>query len=69
MVPETLAFVFLALLSDISKPRKNSSEPAEHIFGQLYMENCEFTVLEFVQLAEKLTWHLKLMYKHAICPS
>eukprot|EP00957_Ditylum_brightwellii_P163920 12479552-Ditylum_brightwellii.AAC.1 len=33
------------------------------------MENHEFTVLLFAQLAEKLTWHLKLMYKHTLCPS
>eukprot|EP00957_Ditylum_brightwellii_P212288 15367162-Ditylum_brightwellii.AAC.2 len=33
IVSETLTFVFLVLCSDISKPKKNSSKPAEHMFG------------------------------------
>ena len=69
MVSETLAFVFLALRSDVSKLRKNSSEPAEHMFGQCRTMNREFTVLEFAQLAEKLTRRLRLMYKSKFRPS
>ena len=69
IVSETISFIFLVFRADVTKPRLITSEPAEHMFGQLRQMIREFTVAEFAQLVEKLLRRLKQMYKHEFRPS
>ena len=69
IVAETIAFMFLVLCSDITKPRHCTSEPCEHTFGMLRIMVREFSCLDFVQLIEKHIRRLTVMYKHLFSPS
>ena len=69
IVAETIAFIFLVLRSDITKPRHCTSEACEHMFGCLRTMVREFSCLDFVQMIEKHIRRLELMYKHLFSPS
>jgi len=63
------AILFIVMRADVPKPRFVTSEPAEHMFGQLRQMIREFTVAEFAQLVEKLIRRLEMMCKHGFRPS
>ena len=63
---EAIAFVFIVLCSDMPNPRHATSEPAEHMFGNLRQQIREFTILECSQLIEKLLRRLRLMFKNKL---
>ena len=50
IVSETIAFMFLVLRSDITKPRNCTSEVCENFFGCLRTQVHEFSCLDFVQM-------------------
>ena len=43
VVAKKLSFVFIVMSSDVSKPRYFTSDPVEHLFGQLRTMIREFT--------------------------
>ena len=69
IVAEVIAFVFIVLCSDMPNPRHATSEPAEHMFGNMRQQIREFTILECSQLIEKLLRRLRLMFKNNLRPS
>ena len=66
---ETIPSVFLVLMKDITKPGLATSEGAEHTFGMLRTIVREFTTMQFVQLVEKTTRRLNLMFLNGFSTS
>ena len=59
---EPVPFVLFFLVKEINKPRLDTIEGAEHNFGILRTVIRVFTQMEFLQLIEKTTGRLKLIF-------
>jgi len=56
LVYETVRLVFVISQSDVYHPHFVMMEPLEHLFGDLRTMHREFTVLEFIDMIDKLVW-------------
>ena len=63
IVASTVGLVFLIARSDVSHPRHTTSEPCEHVFGNVRCHKREPTVQEFVEIVEKLEREWAAMYE------
>ena len=70
-ISEAIPFVFIVLQADVSKPGLATSESAEHIFGMSRRVVREFTIttLDFIQIVEKVTRRLNIMFCNGFKPS
>ena len=64
IMAESVPFVFLVLTKDIKNPGLATSEGAYHTFGILGTIIQDFTPMEFVQLIEKTTRWLNLIFRN-----
>ena len=55
LVSEAILFVFIVLQADVTNPDFATIESAEHIFEMRRTAAREFIMMEFVQIAEKVT--------------
>ncbi len=69
MVSETIGNLFLPLQKNIKKVRHCTSEPSEHTFGNMRMDNREFSIGDFCLLAEKEARRMKTMFDGDLSPS
>ena len=54
MVLESIAVLFLVTRSDVSQPRRATSEPNEHTYGTLRQNQREFGVEQLIRLVQKM---------------
>ena len=64
IIAEDVPFVFLVLMEDINKSGLASIKVKEHTFGIISTMIREFTPMEFVQLIEKTTRRLNLIFRN-----
>ena len=69
MVAEAIAFAFLLLRSDVKKPRNNTSEPAEHEFGNYRTKDREFTTLGLCHMADNNERRSIMMFLNNFIPT
>jgi hypothetical protein len=69
LVSETIGNLFLSLQKNIKKVHHCTSEPSEHTFGNMRMDNREFSIGDFCLLAEKEARRMKTMFDGDLSPS
>ena len=69
VVSETIGNLFLSLKRNIKKVCHCTSEPSEHTFGNMRMDNGEFSIGDFCLLAEKEARRMKTMFDGDLSPS
>jgi len=69
IVYEVIGLVFIILISKVVHPHFTTTEPLEHLFGDLWSMTREFTILEFVQLIVKLAWQYESLLRGNLLPS
>ena len=69
MVLESVAMLFLAIRSDVSQPRRLTSEACEHTFGSVRQLQREFNVEQFNNLVERMQLRVKSIFGSSLIPS
>jgi len=69
MVLESVAMLFLVIRSDVSQPRRLTSEACEHTFGSVRQLQREFNVEQFNNLVERMQLRVKSIFGSSLIPS
>jgi len=69
IVSETIANMFLVLRSDVTKVRYCTSEPAEHVFGNMRSMMREFSCSDLATLVDKEQRRMNLLFEGNLMPS
>lgn len=62
MILESIAVMFLCVRSDVTQPRRCTSEVNEHTFGMVRQMSREFTILQFIRLVDKVALRLDALF-------
>jgi len=69
MVLESVAMLFLVIRSDVSQPRRMTSEACEHTFGSVRQMQREFNVEQFINLVERMQMRVNSIFESRLVPS